>query len=52
MTSILSRQTMKADECALDALRDAEPTPFWLDSPEAPTPHPALTGLWAALQAK
>jgi glycine/D-amino acid oxidase-like deaminating enzyme len=48
-------------------LRDAAPTPFWLDSPDAPQPEPPLTapaeadlaivgggytGLWAALLAK
>jgi glycine/D-amino acid oxidase-like deaminating enzyme len=52
---------------ALAALRDAEPTPFWLDSPHRPAPQPALvgpdsadlavvgagyTGLWTALLAK
>jgi len=67
MTPMLSRQTVKVDAHALDALREAEPTPFWLDQPEAPPPRPALTGaaecdlaivgggftgLWAALQAK
>jgi glycine/D-amino acid oxidase-like deaminating enzyme len=50
-----------------DAWSDAEPRPFWLDSPLAPEPADALhgpaecelavvgggfTGLWAALQAK
>ena len=55
------------DARALDALRDAQPTPFWLDQPGAPAPSAALTGaddcdlaivgagftgLWAALQAK
>jgi glycine/D-amino acid oxidase-like deaminating enzyme len=67
MTPKLPRHTIKADARALDALRDAEPAPFWLDSPEAPAPRAALTGadhcdlaivgagftgLWAALQAK
>jgi glycine/D-amino acid oxidase-like deaminating enzyme len=52
---------------ALEALRDAVPAPFWLSSPEAPAPWPALagadecdlavvgagfTGLWTALLAK
>ena len=52
---------------ALAALRDAEPTPFWLDSPHRPTPQASLTrpdstelavvgagytGLWTALLAK
>ncbi|MFB7512237.1 NAD(P)/FAD-dependent oxidoreductase [Streptomyces sp. NPDC056144] len=51
----------------LASLRDAEPTPFWLDSPEKPHAAPALvgatscdllvvgggyTGLWTALVAK
>jgi glycine/D-amino acid oxidase-like deaminating enzyme len=67
MSPRLPRQTITADARILDALRDAEPAPFWLDSPEAPAPWPALTGaeqcdlaivgagftgLWAALQAK
>ena len=67
MTPMLSRRTVKVDVQASDALREAEPTPFWLDQPEAPPPRPALTGaaecdlaivgggftgLWAALQAK
>lgn len=49
------------------ALADAEPTPFWLDAPDRPTPFPALAaeercdlvvvgggycGLWTALLAK
>lgn len=49
------------------ALSEAKPTPFWLDSPNAPDVHPALvgdesadltvvgggfTGLWTALTAK
>ncbi len=52
---------------ALAALRDAEPTPFWLTHPDRPDPAPALTGsatgdlvvvgggftgLWTALLAK
>ncbi|WP_347350584.1 FAD-dependent oxidoreductase [Intrasporangium sp.] len=52
---------------ALDALRDAEPTPFWLTHRDRPDPAPALTGsatgdlvvvgggftgLWTALLAK
>lgn len=52
---------------ALAALRDAEHTPFWLDSPDRPDPQPSLvgpdsgdlavvgagyTGLWTALLAK
>lgn len=67
MNPMLSPRTDAADMYVLEALRDAEPTPFWLDSAEAPAPHPALTGaaacdlaivgagftgLWAALQAK
>ncbi|WP_329619587.1 FAD-binding oxidoreductase [Streptomyces sp. NBC_01255] len=51
----------------LASLRDVDPTPFWLDSPEKPQPAPALvgattcdllvvgggyTGLWTALVAK
>ncbi|MGW2090348.1 NAD(P)/FAD-dependent oxidoreductase [Streptomyces sp. NPDC001880] len=51
----------------LSSLRDAEPTPFWLDDPRRPQPAPALvggttcdllvvgggyTGLWTALVAK
>ncbi|MEU3479880.1 FAD-dependent oxidoreductase [Streptomyces sp. NPDC033753] len=51
----------------LASLRDIDPTPFWLDSPEKPQPAPALvgatacdllvvgggyTGLWTALVAK
>ena len=67
MTSLLARHTIKTDPRVLHALRDAEPTPFWLDSLEAPASLPALTGvehcdlaivgagftgLWAALQAK
>jgi glycine/D-amino acid oxidase-like deaminating enzyme len=50
-----------------DALKDAEPRPFWTDRPDAPTPLPPLTshttcdllvigggftGLWAAIEAK
>ena len=50
-----------------DALRDAEPRPFWTDRPDAPTPLSPLsshttcdllvvgggfTGLWAAIEAK
>jgi glycine/D-amino acid oxidase-like deaminating enzyme len=67
MTSILARQTAGADPRPLDALRDAEPTPFWLDNATRPAPRAALsgadtcdlaiagagfTGLWAALLAK
>jgi len=67
MTAGSARQTIKTDVRGLDALRDAEPTPFWLDSSEAPAARPALTGadecdlaivgagftgLWAAVQAK
>ncbi|HEY5386326.1 MAG TPA: FAD-dependent oxidoreductase, partial [Thermoleophilia bacterium] len=67
MISRLARQTIKADPRILHALKDAEPTPFWLDSRRAPAARPALTGaeqcdlaivgagytgLWAALQAK
>jgi glycine/D-amino acid oxidase-like deaminating enzyme len=67
MTPIRPRHTITTDARALDALRDAEPAPFWLDSPQEPAPRPALTGadhcelavvgagftgLWAALQAK
>lgn len=52
---------------ALAALRDADPTPFWLDSPDRPQAEPSLagpesadlavvgagyTGLWTALLAK
>ncbi len=52
---------------AYAALREAEPTPFWLDSPLRPQPRPSLsgpesadlavvgagyTGLWTALLAK
>ncbi|WP_251076362.1 NAD(P)/FAD-dependent oxidoreductase [Streptomyces benahoarensis] len=51
----------------LASLADAAPTPFWLDDPQRPEPHPALvdgtrcdllvvgggyTGLWTALLAK
>ncbi|MFD7624159.1 FAD-dependent oxidoreductase, partial [Streptomyces sp. NPDC059802] len=28
----------------LTSLRDAEPTPFWLDDPDRPQATPALTG--------
>jgi len=67
MTSMLAHQTVNADSRVLDALREAEPTPFWLDNAAAPAPRPALTGadtcdlaivgagftgLWAALLAK
>ena len=67
MISASARRTKRTDSRLLRALQDAEPTPFWLDSPAAPRPHPALTGahscdlaivgagftgLWAALQAK
>ena len=54
-------------ERARASYADAEPTPFWLDRPDAPTPCSPLdgsatadlaivgggyTGLWAAIQAK
>ena len=56
---------MSADIAA--ALRDAAPTPYWLDQPGRPDPEPpsigsttadlaivggGFTGLWAAVQAK
>jgi glycine/D-amino acid oxidase-like deaminating enzyme len=56
-----------APSCTPPALRDAEPRPFWLDAPAAPSARPALlgpldcdlavvgagfTGLWTALLAK
>ena len=34
------------------SLVDATPDVFWTDRPERPDPRPALTGLWAAVQAK
>ncbi len=67
MTASPAHRTLTADARDLDALRHAEPTPFWLDQVGAPAQAPALTaaddcdlaivgagftGLWAALQAK
>ena len=67
MTSTYTDPRASGDAGALHALREAEPTPFWLDDPRAPAPAPALTGadscdlavvgagftgLWTALQAK
>jgi glycine/D-amino acid oxidase-like deaminating enzyme len=37
--------TTTTDPRISKALRDADPTPFWLDSPAAPDPGPPLTGL-------
>jgi glycine/D-amino acid oxidase-like deaminating enzyme len=59
-TSLPSRETLRS-------LRETRPAPYWLDSPDAPAPRPALTGaagcdlavvgagftgLWTALLAK
>jgi glycine/D-amino acid oxidase-like deaminating enzyme len=67
MTPIFNGHAQRSDKRWLGALADAEPTPFWLDSREAPQARPALagaddcdlaivgagfTGLWAALLAK
>ena len=61
------RPMSAAAQAARASLRETQPRPFWLDSPRAPAPRPALTGvtpcdlavvgagftgLWTALLAK
>ena len=66
MSGVLS-QVPVSPSSIRESLRDAEPTPFWLDDPDAPEPRPQLiehlrcdllvvgggfSGLWTALLAK